>query len=179
MDAIAQAVNVAIGGTTEGQFTSSGHRYDIDLRLEGLERGQPQDIQKLDVRNQYGELVPLSEVTRIELHPTLQTVARIDRQRAISVNGGLADGASQAKVLAMTEEIAKPLLPPGYEFHFDGGRVRVQGDVQQPLVRAYSGRSGRLHGPRHAIQQLPPSNLRAAGAAVQPDGRIAGALGDE
>jgi len=121
VDAIAQAVNVAIGGTADGQFTSSGHRYDIDLRLEGLERGQPADIQKLDVRNEYGELVTLSEVTKIEIHPTLQTVARIDRQRAISVGGGLAPDASQAKVLALTEEIAKPLLPPGYEFHFDGG----------------------------------------------------------
>jgi HAE1 family hydrophobic/amphiphilic exporter-1 len=121
VDAIAQVVNIAIGGTAEGQFTSSGHRYDIDLRLEGLERSQPADIQKLDVRNQYGELVPLSEVTKIEIHPTLQTVSRIDRQRAISVSGNLADGASQAKVLEMTEEIAKPLLPPGYEFHFDGG----------------------------------------------------------
>jgi len=121
VDAIAQAVNVAIGGTADGQFTSSGHRYDIDLRLEGLERGQPADIQKLDVRNEYGELVPLSEVTRVEIHPTLQTVARIDRQRAISVNGNLAPGVSQAKVLELTEEIARPLLPPGYEFHFDGG----------------------------------------------------------
>ncbi len=121
VDAIAQAVNVAIGGTEDGQFTSSGHRYDIDLRLEGLERGQPADIQKLDVRNEYGELVPLSEVTRIEIHPTLQTVSRIDRQRAVSAGGNLAPDASQAKVLALTEEIAKPLLPPGYEFHFDGG----------------------------------------------------------
>ena len=121
VDAIAQAVNVAIGGTADGEFTSSGHRYDIDLRLEGLERAQPADIQKLDVRNEYGELVPLSEVTRIEMHPTLQTVSRIDRERAISVNGNLAPDASQAKVLAMTEAIATPLLPPGYEFYFDGG----------------------------------------------------------
>jgi len=121
VDALAQAVNVAIGGTTKGQFTSGGHRYDIDLRLEGLDRGEPADIQKLDVRNEYGELIPLSEVTRIEMHPTLQTVSRIDRQRSISVSGNLAPDASQAKVLALAEEIAQPLLPPGYEFHFDGG----------------------------------------------------------
>lgn len=120
VDAIGQTVNVAIGGLNEGKFTSSGHRYDVDLKLESPERAQLTDIQRLDVRNEYGELMPLSDVTKIEVHPTLQTVARIDRQRAISISGNLAPGASQAVVLAKAEEIARPLLPPGYDFHLQG-----------------------------------------------------------
>lgn len=120
VQAIADTVNVAIGGQTDGKFTSGGHRYDINLRLDGLERAQPADIQKLDVRNEYGELIPLGEVSKIQVRPTLQTVARIDRQRAISVNGNLAPGASQAVVLAKAEEIARSLLPPGYDFYLEG-----------------------------------------------------------
>jgi len=68
------------------------------------------------VRNEYGEMIPLAEVTKIRVLPTLQTVARIDRQRAISVTGNLTPDASQAKVLALAEKIARPLLPPGYDF---------------------------------------------------------------
>jgi multidrug efflux pump subunit AcrB len=127
VEAIAQTVNGAIGGLQEGKFTSGGHRYDVDLRLEGTERGLPSDIQKLDVRNEYGELIPLAEVTRIQIRPTLQTVARIDRERAISVTGNLAPGASQAVVLDMAEKIARPLLPPGYDFHLEGGASGYKG----------------------------------------------------
>ncbi len=127
VDAIAQTVNVAIGGMQDGKFTSGGHRYDVNMRLQGLERGLPSDIQKLDVRNEYGELIPLSDVTKIQVRPTLQTVARIDRQRAISVTGNLAPGASQAAVLALAEKIARPLLPPGYDFFLEGGASGYKG----------------------------------------------------
>jgi HAE1 family hydrophobic/amphiphilic exporter-1 len=127
VEAIAQTVNGAIGGLQEGKFTSGGRRYDVDLRLIGTERGLPSDIQKLDVRNEYGELIPLAEVTRIQIRPTLQTVARIDRERAISVTGNLAPGASQAVVLDMAEKIAQPLLPPGYDFHLEGGASGYKG----------------------------------------------------
>jgi HAE1 family hydrophobic/amphiphilic exporter-1 len=127
VQAIADTVNVAIGGLQDGKFTSGGHRYDVDLRLIGMERALPSDIQRLNVRNEYGELIPLAEVTKIQVHPTLQTVARIDRQRAISVTGNLAPGASQAAVLAKAEAIARTLLPPGYEFQLEGGASGYKG----------------------------------------------------
>jgi len=72
------------------------------------------------VRNEYGELVSLGEISKIEVRPTLQSVSRIDRQRAISVSGNLAPGVSQADVLARAEQIATPLLPPGYDFYLEG-----------------------------------------------------------
>ncbi len=117
---IAQTINVGIGGLNDGKFTSDGHRYDVSIRLKNPERTNPTDIQKLDIRNEYGELIPLGEVTTIQVRPTLQTISRIDRQREISVTGNLAEGASQADVLALIEKTTRPLLPPGYDFHFEG-----------------------------------------------------------
>jgi hydrophobe/amphiphile efflux-1 (HAE1) family protein len=127
VDAIAQTVDVAIGGAQEGKFTNGGHRYDVEMRLIGSERGLPADVAKLDVRNEYGELIPLGQVTHIEVRPTLQTVSRIDRQRAISVSGDLAPGASQAVVLDDLEKIVRPLLPPGYDFYLEGGAANYKG----------------------------------------------------
>ncbi|MCE0482848.1 MAG: efflux RND transporter permease subunit [Methylacidiphilales bacterium] len=120
IDAIVQTVNVAIGGATTGMFTSDGHRYDIDLRLEGSDRMQPIDLQKLDVRNEYGELIPLGQVSQIEVRPSLQTMSRINRQRSIFVDGNLVPGVSQAKAIEMVQNTVKPLLPPGYDFYLVG-----------------------------------------------------------
>jgi hydrophobe/amphiphile efflux-1 (HAE1) family protein len=127
VESIADTVNVAIGGLQDGKFTSGGHRYDVDLRLEGMDRASLADIQRLNVRNEYGEMIPLSEVTKIQIRPTLQTVARVDRQRAISVSGNLAPGASQATVLALAEKISRSLLPPGYDFQLQGSASGYKG----------------------------------------------------
>jgi multidrug efflux pump subunit AcrB len=127
IDSIAQTVNVAIGGAQQGKFTSGGHRYDVELSLEEPERAQTADITKLDVRNEYGELIPLSEVSTIQVRPTLQIESRIDRQRAISVSGALAPDASQAVVLALAEKTAKAIMPPGYDFNLEGSASGYKG----------------------------------------------------
>ena len=120
IDSIAQTINVAMGGSTVGKFSSGQRRYDVILRLKGDQRKQLPDILGLQVRNEYGELVPLSLVTRIEQHGTTQKFTRIDRQRSVSIFGNLVTGASQADAIALAQKISKPLLPPDYDFYLEG-----------------------------------------------------------
>lgn len=118
---ITDTVNAAIGGMRQGKFTRDGRRYDVRLRLEGKERVNPEDILALNVRNQFGEMVPLSEVVRIETHPTLQTITRRNRERSISIFANVAPGKSQATALEETQKIAQKLLPEGYRVYLGGG----------------------------------------------------------
>lgn len=120
VDAIGQTVSAGIGGALGGKYTSGGHRYDIRLQLETQDRMQPNDIRKLDIWSGYGQLLPLSEVTKITEHSTLQSVNRIDRQRTVSITANLAQGVSQSATLERTEKIVRSILPPGYEFHWEG-----------------------------------------------------------
>jgi HAE1 family hydrophobic/amphiphilic exporter-1 len=121
MAAIGQTINAGMGGVRVGKFSSEGRRYDIRLRLLPEERIKEDDLQRLQVRTLYGELIPLSEVVRVETVPTLQTITRVNRQRGISVTGNLAPGASQAEALELAEKISRELLPEGYTFALEGG----------------------------------------------------------
>ncbi len=121
MDDIGRTVNAAMGGVRQGKFTRDGRRYDVRLRLTPEDRLSAEDVKTLTVRNSYGELVLLGDVVRLENVKTLQSISRINRQRAISVTANLAAGASQAKALKEAEKIARELLPSGYTFGLEGG----------------------------------------------------------
>jgi HAE1 family hydrophobic/amphiphilic exporter-1 len=121
MEDIGRTVNAAMGGIRQGKFTRDGRRYDIRLRLSPEERLTGDDVKLLTVRNSYGELIPLSDVVHIENAKTLQSITRVNRQRAVSVTANLAAGASQAAALEAAEKISKENLPPGYTFNLEGG----------------------------------------------------------
>jgi hydrophobe/amphiphile efflux-1 (HAE1) family protein len=126
MDNIGRTINAAIGGVREGKFTKDGRRYDVRLRLNPEERLGEEDVGKLTVRTSYGEIIPLSEVVKVETVKTLQSISRVNRQRAISVTANLAPNASQADALAAAERIAGEVLPAGYVFEFEGGARTFQ-----------------------------------------------------
>jgi hydrophobe/amphiphile efflux-1 (HAE1) family protein len=121
VDAIANTVGAAIGGTVQGKYTNKDRRYDVRMRLEGGQRVQPQDILNLDVRTDYNELIPISSVIKTETVPTYQTISRTLRERSISIFANIAPGKSQAAALDEAEAIANKALPTGYRVFLGGG----------------------------------------------------------
>jgi len=121
MDDLGTTILASMGGLREGKFTSDARRYDVRIRLTAEERLQPEAIQNLQIRTAYGELIPLSDVVRLEPVSTVQTVARVNRQRSVSIYAGLEPGASQSTALAEAERIARAHLPEGYSFNLEGG----------------------------------------------------------
>jgi len=126
MEAIGQTVQSAIGGIRTGKFTKDGRRYDVRIRLNPEERLSEEDVRRLQVRTQYGELIPLADVIRYEVVPTVQTISRVNRQRAISITANLAPGASQSAALDAARSVCRSELPPGYTFNLEGGAQTFQ-----------------------------------------------------
>ncbi|MDO8803332.1 MAG: efflux RND transporter permease subunit, partial [Elusimicrobiota bacterium] len=114
MATIGEAINAMIGGVRVGKFSKGGKRYDIRLRLVDKDRRSPGDITKIWVRNNRGELIRLSEIVNIVEKPTLLSISRRNRERAISVFANPAPGSSQAEAIAEVQKAAKELLPEGY-----------------------------------------------------------------
>lgn len=120
MDTVTRTINAAVAGSREGQFTQNGRRYDIRVKLEEGFILSKEDIKKIYVRNITGNLIPLSELVEIRDEPVVQSIARLNRQRTISIYGGLAKGKSQGAVLTEARKIALEILPPGYRFNLEG-----------------------------------------------------------
>ncbi|MDO8735089.1 MAG: efflux RND transporter permease subunit, partial [Elusimicrobiota bacterium] len=117
---IGNTINALIGGVRSGKYSKGGRRYDIRVQLVEKDRRNVGDISKIWVRNNRGELVCLSDVISIVQKPTLLTITRKDRERAISMYSNLVLGKSQGEALKVIEVIGKKILPDGYKIVFSG-----------------------------------------------------------
>lgn len=120
VDVVGEILSSGIGSARVGQYTMDGKRYDIRFKIKDEFIRSADDFKKLMVRNNVGQLVPMSELVTIEEGKTIELISRVNRQRAISVFGNLAPGVSQSKVLDRAKKIASEILPPGYSFALEG-----------------------------------------------------------
>ena len=118
--AIARTINAAIGGERVSKYTRGGRRYDVRVRLRPDDRLTPEDIGRLWVRNNRGELIPLTDVVRLEERQALQTITRRGRERAITIYSNVASGRSQTDAIQAVERIARETLPEPYAIVFSG-----------------------------------------------------------
>ena len=118
---IADTINAMVGGVRQGKFTARGKRYDVRVRLAEVDRSNPADIKNMWVRNEFGEVVPLSDVVTATVKPSLFSITRKNRERAVSIFANPAGGHSQDEALDKVMKIAKEVLPEGYRVVFSGG----------------------------------------------------------
>lgn len=119
-DAVSQILQVSIAGLRAGQYMADGKKHDIRFKVKEEQITKVEDVQKLYVRNNYGNIISLSELVEGGNKQSLQSINRINRQRAISAYGNLAPGQSQSVVLNKAKEIADSILPEGYTFNLEG-----------------------------------------------------------
>jgi len=133
IESIGNAINAMIGGVRIGKYTRGGRRYDIRVRLVDKDRSRPDDIRDIWVRNNRGEVIPLSDVVTIQEKSSLVSITRKDRQRSIRVNANVAPGKSQGEALAEMKKIAKEILPDGTRMVFSGSAA-TYGESNQGLI---------------------------------------------
>ncbi|MBX2986631.1 MAG: efflux RND transporter permease subunit [Bdellovibrionaceae bacterium] len=115
---IGDTIGAMIGGMRVNQYTESGHRYYVMLQVEPAYQNL-KTLRDLKVNNQRNNLVPMRDVTVESIQPAMQSITRIDRQRAISVFANPAPGHSQQEAINFIESKEKD-LPPGYRLVLSG-----------------------------------------------------------
>ena len=126
MAVIGDSINAMIGGLRIGKFTKDGKRYDVSVRLVDKDRKSASDIGKIWVRNNRGELIRLSEIVTLSEKPTLMSISRRNRERAIGVFANPAPGWAQAQALEEAQKIGKEILPDGYRLMLSGSSQTFQ-----------------------------------------------------
>lgn len=119
-ESVSQVLSAAIAGLRDGQFVSDGRQIDIRYKVREDQIQSVDDIKKLYVRNSFGNLIQLKSLVNTEKTNSVNSIARINRQRAISVYGNLGPGQSQNEVLNKVKEMATSILPSGYSFQLEG-----------------------------------------------------------
>lgn len=115
---IGTALRLLVGGAEEvSRFRDpqTGESYDVRLRLSEEHRDRADLIERLHLSNARGELVQLSNIA--SLRPTLapSRIDRLDRQRMVSVRGGVAPGFALGDRVEVLSALSGELdLPASY-----------------------------------------------------------------
>lgn len=117
---VSRTIQALMGGTRVAKFTRDGRRYDVRVRLLREDRLRPEDIEGLYVPSQDGHLVRLADLVDVATRPSLQSITRQDRERAVTITAAPAPGASQDDALREVEGLAASVLPDGYRIVFSG-----------------------------------------------------------
>jgi multidrug efflux pump subunit AcrB len=129
-DALSQVLEISVAGLKAGQYMADGKKHDIRFKVLEDQIKNKEDVKKLFVRNNFGNLVSMADLVSGDNQQALQSVNRINRQRSISVYGNLAPGQSQSVVLAKAKEIAEKILPDGYTFNLEGASAGFSSSFQ-------------------------------------------------
>ena len=133
INAVTHVVNSLIGGAIlngQTEYEKGRHRYEIEERLISTERDKLTDLNRIKMRNNRGETVPLSELVEKKVQPSLMLISRLNRARAITVYANAAPGHSQQEALQKTEKLARSMLPPGYTFKMIGSAQNFQESIR-------------------------------------------------
>lgn len=111
---IGRTIQAMVSGVVAGKFAKGGRRYDVRVKILDKDLKEIKDISKIRIRNNRGELIPLSEVTKIVEDKGLLSITREDRSRSIAVYSNVAPTSTQGAAINWVKANTKDLLPEGY-----------------------------------------------------------------
>ncbi|HEY5995791.1 MAG TPA: efflux RND transporter permease subunit, partial [Candidatus Deferrimicrobiaceae bacterium] len=123
-EGVGAAVRLMVGGddaVSRFRDPSVNEDYDVQLRLRGVDRGDPDTISRLYVSSSDGGLVQIGNIASIDRVASASRIDRTDRQREIRLRASVAPGFALAdRLAAVRAEVAAMKLPPGYSTRISG-----------------------------------------------------------
>lgn len=139
VETIGRAIETMMGGRQVTRFKRAGDQYDVIVQVEAESRNTPNDINKIFVRNQANQMVPLSALVRVQETIGPRQLNHFGQRRSITISANLAPGYTQGEALKLLEESASRHLTSGYATDLSGSMrefVRASGSLGVTFVLA-------------------------------------------
>ena len=107
-----------LGSAYVNDFNKFGRIYQVRMQAEPEFRAEPEDIQRLEVRNRQGEMIPVGTFASVKKSFGPQTINRYNLYPAASITGEPAEGYSTGEALVLMEQIGAKNLSTqmGYDW---------------------------------------------------------------
>jgi multidrug efflux pump len=118
LDEVFDALQIYLGSLYVNDVTLFGRNYQVNVQADSQFRSKPEDVGRLKVRNNQGEMLPLGTLLDVRNQSGPSMISRYNMYPAAAVNGGTAPGVSSGDAITIVERLAKEKLPAsmGYEW---------------------------------------------------------------
>ncbi len=113
-------LSTLIGSNYETSFIKYGRQYKVMVQALPEYRALPEDVLKLYVKNDRGEMVPYSAFMKMEKVYGLSEITRHNMYNASEISGSAAPGYSSGSAINAITEVAKTSLPRGFGIDWAG-----------------------------------------------------------
>jgi len=109
-----------LGSSYVNDFNIFGRTYRVMIQADHQFRNKVEDINRLEVRDRDGNMIPLSTLTTV--HDTVgpQAVFHYNLYNSSTITGQAAPGYSSGQAIAAMERLAANTLPPSMGFEWSG-----------------------------------------------------------
>jgi HAE1 family hydrophobic/amphiphilic exporter-1 len=104
-------IGAFLGGAYVNDFNRFGRQYKVYVQADASYRVSPEDLSMAYVRNNKGEMVPVTTLVTASKVSAPEFTNRFNLYRSAELNGVPAPGYSSAQALRALEETAKEVLP--------------------------------------------------------------------
>ena len=119
IDNAMNTLSTLIGSNYETNFIRYDRQYKVMVQASPEYRALPEDLLKLYVKNDRGEMVPYSSFMRIEKVYGLSEITRHNLYNSSEISGGAAPGYSSGTAIKAITEVAQK-LPRGFGIDWAG-----------------------------------------------------------
>ncbi|MFL6565082.1 MAG: efflux RND transporter permease subunit [Burkholderiales bacterium] len=118
------ALAATLGSYYVNDFNKFGRTWQVLMSAAPQYRDRPEDIGKLWVRSEKGEMIPLDSLARVRYSSGPDSLDRFNNLPAVKIFGQGAPGVSSGQAIQAVEDLATKVLPA--DFSYDWGGVSYQ-----------------------------------------------------
>jgi hydrophobe/amphiphile efflux-1 (HAE1) family protein len=120
VDEVFNTLSSTLGSYYVNDFNKYGRTWQVLMSAEPVFRKRPDDIGRMWVRSNSGDMVPVSALASVKYSSGPETLDRFNNLPAVKLFGQGAPGVSSGQAIAEVERIAKEVLPPDFSFDWGG-----------------------------------------------------------
>jgi len=135
IDEIFNTLQTYLGSQYVNDFILGRRTYRVYVQADQQFRSNPSDIDRLYVRSELDEMIPLSNLVTLTETVGAQSINHYNGFRSIEINGGAAPGASSGEALRAMEAVSAEVLPPGVGYEWSGTSLEeIESGGQAPII---------------------------------------------
>jgi multidrug efflux pump len=118
LSSLFETLQVYLGSLYVNDFNQFGRTYQVVAQADSKFRDGADDIRRLKVRNERGQMVPIGTLVTVREAFGPDRVMRYNGYPAAEINGAPAPGYSSGQAEAFIEGLVKQTLPPGMAYEW-------------------------------------------------------------
>ena len=120
LQSVFNTLQANLGSAYVNDFNLFGRTWKVMVQADQQYRAEASDIQKLEVRNASGDMIPMGTLASVRDTVGPQTINRFNLFRSATLTGSPAPGYSEGQATDEIERLARQVLPTQMDYEWSG-----------------------------------------------------------